>query len=229
MNLHKHPEPVPYASQFAVLPFLAAVEGFIKEQTDSPFRITMHRIATWESQGYFQQLCTYFGTYPKDQSKVGRMFPVTTGIIGYAFDKKKIARTRKYSSKEALLADLREDMRDNRETQEPEEMPPAYLAVPFIGAGGEVVMVLFAECKEFNVFADDAVVRTINTMCHAYSNLLDWLQRNEVLPTIQNFPLEKGTPIRHDPTVYRRLQEVLDIAVPKFDLLTAFNYEVAVP
>ncbi len=124
MTDHKHPEPVPYASQFAVLPFLAGIEGYIKQQTDMPFRLTMHRITTWESQGHFQQVCTYFGTGPKDQSTVGRMLPVTTGIIGKAFEEKKIARTKEYATAADLIADLKMDMTENNQPGNPEKIPP---------------------------------------------------------------------------------------------------------
>ncbi len=91
------------------------------------------------------------------------------------------------------------------------------------------VLVLYADSATFNFFADNKVVNTICAMCHGFSALFDWLQESDVLPTIQNFPLAKGTPLKRAPTVYRRLQEVLDIPVPKFKTIAAFNYEVTVP
>src|SRR5262249_11186556 len=152
----------PYLSQIAVLPFLAAVEGLLRERAvDSRFRVTLHRIMTWEGNGYFQQLCTYLGSAPKDQTTGGRMLPVTTGIIGYAFEHKKIARTKRYKSEAALLADLAIDMKKNNEKGDPKHTPPSYLAVPFVGVKGEVVLVLYADCSEFNFFADDKIIRTV--------------------------------------------------------------------
>jgi hypothetical protein len=229
MKDKNHPEPVPSASQVVVLPFLAALEGLIKDQTTSTFRLTMHRVATWESQGHFQQLCTYLGSGPKDQGTVGRMLPVTTGIIGYAFEHKKIARTKRYASNELLLADLAEDMKANRETGQPEQTPPSYLAIPFVGSENEVILVLYADCREFNFFANNQLVNKLAAMCRSLASLFDWLQESEALPTIQNFPLEKGTPIKSAPTVYRRLQELVEIPVPRFKTVNSFNYEIAVP
>src|SRR5437879_3336968 len=102
-----HPEPVQETSQLAVLPFLAAVEGLISAMiVPSKLRITMHRLMAREGEGYIQQLCTYFGTNPFDQSAVGRMFAVDTGIMGRAILTGKIQRTRRYLDVGKLLADL---------------------------------------------------------------------------------------------------------------------------
>lgn len=223
-----NPEPVPYASQLAILPFLAAVEGFCMQRTTSPMRITVHRIMTWEGNAYFQQLCTYFGTLPKDQGKVGRMLPVTAGIIGFAFEQKKIARTKRYESKDTLLRDLAIDMKKNKEEGDPKVTPPSYLAVPFLGPQGEIVLVLYAECAEFNFFSNDATVESINSMCRGFCRLIDWVQEATPLPTIRNFPLQKGAPIKHEPTVYSHLQEALDLVIPSFQTLASFNYETSV-
>ena len=229
MTPDNNPEPVPYTSQFAVLPFLAAVEGILKQRVgDSKLRITVHRITTWEGNGYFQQLCTYFGNVPKDQKLVGRMLPVTTGIIGYAFEQKKIARTKQYDTRDALLADLAIDMKKNKETGNPQTTPPSYLAVPFLGIQNEIVLVLYAECAEFNFFANDAIIDTVNSMCHGFCALYDWLQEKDPFPTIRNYPLRKGNPIKRTPTVYSHLQETLDWTVPTFRRLASFNYEASV-
>ena len=55
-----NPEPVPPASQLAVLPFLAAVDGYLREDEDVPdLRITVHRAMSREGRGYLQQVCAY--------------------------------------------------------------------------------------------------------------------------------------------------------------------------
>ena len=57
---HRHPEPVPPASQLAVLPFLAAVDGFLRKEAKQPgLRITLHRAMSREGEGYLQQVCGY--------------------------------------------------------------------------------------------------------------------------------------------------------------------------
>ena len=61
---------------------------------------------------------------------------------------------------------------------------------------------------------------------------IDQEERNEageILPTIRNFPLQKGVPFESSQSVYKRLQETLNEPVPKFEYLTAFNYAATVP
>jgi hypothetical protein len=59
-DLYGNPEPVPPASQLAVLPFLAAVDGYLREDEDVPdLRITVHRAMSREGRGYLQQVCAY--------------------------------------------------------------------------------------------------------------------------------------------------------------------------
>jgi len=55
-----HAEPVPAMSQLAVLPFLSAVEGFLKGGKDVPrLRLTIHRVMSRMNLGYLQQVCPY--------------------------------------------------------------------------------------------------------------------------------------------------------------------------
>ena len=59
-NPYGNPEPVPPASQLAVLPFLAAVDGYLREDGEVPgLRITVHRAMSREGHGYLQQVCAY--------------------------------------------------------------------------------------------------------------------------------------------------------------------------
>ncbi len=52
---NNNPEPVPAASQLAVMPFLAAVEGFLNISRAVPgLRITIHRTVNREGQIYLQ-------------------------------------------------------------------------------------------------------------------------------------------------------------------------------
>ena len=44
IRVYPNPEPVPAALQLAVLPFLAAVDGFLRAEAKEPgLRITLHR------------------------------------------------------------------------------------------------------------------------------------------------------------------------------------------
>jgi hypothetical protein len=224
-----NPEPVPYASQLAVLPFIATIAAFIRERDGGQFRTTVHRIATQGGSAYFQQLCAYLGNHKdhEDQTKAGRLLPVTEGIIGYCYEHKKLARTKHFSSEREFLDARKVDMDRNKESGD--VSIASYLAIPFIGREGELALVLYAECNRFNFFANDEIVKTINTMCTAYAALLDWLCESDALPSFQNFPLEPGTPLKRKPTVYRSVQQLMDLHAPTFRKLAAFNFEYVVP
>jgi hypothetical protein len=61
-------------SQLAVIPFLAPVDGFLREDRDVPgLRLTMHRAVNRESQIYLQQVCGYIREEGREwRGKVGR-------------------------------------------------------------------------------------------------------------------------------------------------------------
>jgi hypothetical protein len=226
---YNNPEPVPPASQLAVLPFVAAVDGFLRDKGDIPgLRITIHRTMSREGDGYLQQACAYLrGDGPDWRGKVGRTFPVTQGIIGAAFKNGRIWRTMRYKAIKELRGDLRESMRKTGDNRNPEEVAVSYLAIPFLGPQDQVVLVLYAECDKLNFFANDNRVRHVTAMSRGFCRLFDWLQK-EPFPNLRNFPLQKGEPITREPTVYRKIQESLDsIEPPRFKEVPSFNYEAA--
>src|SRR5258708_40360420 len=100
-QVYRNPEPVPPASQLAVLPFLAAIDGFLREEGDVPgLRTTIHRVMSREGQGYLQQVCAYVNSDGADwRGKVGRTFAVNHGIMGAAYDNKHIWRTKVFATK----------------------------------------------------------------------------------------------------------------------------------
>lgn len=224
-----NPEPVPAASQFAVLPFLAAVAGLLGEGTeDKKLRVTIHRVMTREKKGYLQQVCGYLGFKEKDwQQRAGRLFPVTFGIMGHAFGKRKICRTKPYPNEKQLKQDLESDMAKTGDTREVEDVALSYLAVPFLGPSSQVVLVLYADCWKFNFFADDERIHQIRAMSDGWCHLLDWLQE-EPFSNLRNFPLESGEPFKGPKTVYPKLQEALKSpAPPRFRRIESFNYEAS--
>lgn len=226
---YKNPEPVPSASQLAVLPFVAAVDGFLREKGDVPgLRLTIHRTMSRGGSGYLQQVCAYLrGDVPDWQGKVGRTFPVTQGIIGAAFKDGRIWRTTRYKKFNEFRDDLLKSMRETGDTRRLEEVALSYLAIPFLGPQDQVVLILYAECQKFNFFADDNRVRRVTAMSRGFCRLFDWLQ-SEPFPNLRNFPLQKGRPVKREPTVYREIQQPLDfVEPPRFNEVPSFNYEAA--
>jgi hypothetical protein len=227
---YRNPEPVPAASQLAVLPFVASVDGLLRERADVPgLRITVHRAMTQEGNSYLQQVCGYFQEDKVEwRGKVGKTFPVDEGIIGAAFGNGRIWRTKHYPTNVDLQNDLRESMPGSGDQRAPEAVPVSYLAMPFLGPQAQVVLILFADCNELNFFADDDRVRRLAAMCGGFCRLFDWLQK-EPFSNLRNFPLQKGQPvIGSDRTVYKKIQESLEfIEPPKFKEVPSFNYEAS--
>lgn len=228
-KLYNNPEPVPPASQLAVLPFVAAVDGFLRGDSDvSGLRITIHRSMSREGDGYLQQVCAYLRGDSADWcGKVGRTFPVNEGIIGAAFEDGHVWRTKSYQSLDALRTDLRLTMPKSGDERPLEAVPVSYLAIPFLGPQDQVVLILYADCNELNFFADDSRVRHVVAMCRGFCRLFDWLQKDP-FANLKNFPLQKGEPITGQRTVYAAIQESVDsIEPPKFKEVPSFNYEAS--
>lgn len=215
MNAFKNPEPVPPASQMAVLPFLSAVEGLLSASPVENLRLTIHRVMNREGQEFLQQVCSYLPLRNTAKPTAGRTFPVNEGIMGEAYGKQKIYRTAFQQSDEALQQALRDDKPNAK----------SWLAMPFLGRDDQVVLILFGECNTLNYFADDARIEQIAAMARGFCKLHDYLQ-NSPFANLRNFPLQKGNPNLEGGGVYD-IQEPIDIEPPKFSSLTSFNYEAA--
>jgi hypothetical protein len=227
--LYDNPEPVPSASQLAVLPFAAAVEGFLRgDGNPDRLRITVHRTMSREGNGYLQQACAYLPSQDGDwRTKVGRLFPVTEGIMGAAFENRLVWRTKHYPDRETLLVDLQASMRQTGDTRRTDNVGLSYFAIPFVGPTNEVVLILYGECYTLNFFADDARLQRLTAMCYGLCGLFDWLQRDP-FPNLRNFPLQAGQLIKGQRTVYPRIQEpVPSISPPRFEQVDSFNYEAS--
>jgi hypothetical protein len=220
MDDYQNPEPVPPASQLAVLPFLAAVDGYLRENLSVPrLRLTMHRSMTREGRDYLQQICPYIGDQGiEDQSKVGRFSPVNSRVIGAAYESRNIWRTKKFGSVDELNALIERVDGDSANS---------YLAVPFLGINDAVVLILYADCEELNFFADDKRVERIAYMGQGLCRLFDGLQK-EPFPQLRNFPLQKGSANSGEPGLYPIHEPCKHISPPKFQDVIAFNYEASV-
>ncbi len=208
-------ESLPAASQLAVLPFLAAIEGYLSEQGDvQKLELTVHRTMNRDGSEYLQQLTEYFPLNPSTQGKSGRVIPVDRGIVGAAYQSRKIYRTRFFDDEPALMnaVDLDRSEKDFR----------AWCAIPFLSADGSIVLVLYARCAIMNFF-DDERIRRIVSMANGFCRLYDYLA-DSPFQNLRNFALESGTPVLGGETVYKA-QEAIGLAPPIFKKLTSFNYE----
>jgi hypothetical protein len=147
--------------------------------------------------------------------------------MGAAFASKKIWRTKKFDSLEALRSKLKDDIEQTGDKQTIDDVEVSFLAIPFLGPEGEPVLILYAGCKELNFFASNERVRHVAAMGRGFCRLFDWLQSEPFL-NLRNFPLEKGIPVVGAPTVYASVQEkVENVEPPKFQAVLSFNYEAA--
>lgn len=220
-----NPEPVPPATQLAVMPFLAAVYGWLTSGGEVPrLRVTIHRTMTREEKGYLQQISEYLPITDAARSKrtVGRLFPVSEGIIGHVYNHRQIWRTKAYPSDDAFIKDLIASGETN-----PGGVAKSYLAIPFLGREETVVLILFADCHERNFFADDQRVHAVTAMCRGLCGLFDSLQKTP-FPNLRNFPLQPGQPVAEEPTAYKFVHENVSLDPPRFESISSFNYEASV-
>ena len=162
----------------------------------------MHRAMSRDKLGYLQQLCAYVNGNGLDGgAKVGRTFPVNEGIMGAAYEKEKIWRTKSFVSREKLISVMRKDMIASGDKRDPNKIAIAYLAIPFLGPDQKPVLILYADCDELNFFAENERVRRVTAMCKGFCRMFDFLQQKP-FSNLRNFPLPKGKPIKGDPTLY---------------------------
>ncbi|MDH2089149.1 hypothetical protein N5K21_10505 [Rhizobium pusense] len=215
MNVHNHPEPVPPASQMAVLPFLSAVEGLLSASPVDKLRLTVHRVMSREGEEFLQQVCPYLPFTDASKATAGRTFPVNKEIMGAAYESRKIYRTSFHESDDALQEALKGEHAKAK----------SWLAMPFLGPDDQVVLIFFAECNTLNYFADNDRIGQIVAMAKGFCRLHDYLQ-DSPFANLRNFPLQKGKPNRDGGGMFG-VQEPIELELPKFNCLTSFNYEAA--
>lgn len=222
------PEPVPTGTQLAVLPFLAAVEGFLTASADGEaVRVTMHRVMAREQHRYIQQICEYLGQgFDRSIQSAGRLFPQETGLMGKAIEDQKAFRTKPYDSLAALKKDLVADLKDTGSGKSVEQSAVSFLSVPFIGADRQTVLVLYIDSYCLNHFSDDVLVQNIINMCHGFCRMLDWITEDKPLENLRNFLTPERDFKPGKPTDFRRLQVSFPTDIPTFRFLKSFNFEI---
>ena len=226
----EHPEPVPSATQLALLPFLATLAGYLRGADDVPkLRVTLHRVMDRDGERYLQQACAYLPIRESAPSNlIGRIFPVNFGIMGAAYETGKIWRTKHYPNAKSFKDDLIADMKDVDDERDPTTVATSYLAVPLIGRKDEAVLILYADCNELNFFADDTRISNVHNMCRGFCDLFDELQQKP-FANLRNFPVAVGAPIQSERTKYPRIQQAFEpLKAPRFAKVSTFNYEASV-
>jgi len=226
---HTHAEPVPMTTQLLVLPFLASVYGYLTaSKSVADLRVTMHRVMTQRGTTYLQQICSYVDVCGySSEANIGRVFSVDTGIIGASFDTGKIWRTKKFESKRKLVERLQQDMKNTEDFRRIEDVALEYLSVPFLSAEGEVVSILYADCKEFDILSNDQRINAVTDMCRGYALFLDALASGKST-TLENFDLRRGEYMKSQNTLYPNMHEALhEIDPPELKHLKTLNFEAA--
>ena len=154
---------------------------------------------------------------------VGRLWHINFGIIGMAYGKRAISRTKKFADETSLRVSLQKDMDTVGDTGKIKQL--SWLAIPFLGASGTPVLILFADSFKFNFFAEDARIKAVVDMCWGFCQLIDGLEEKP-FPRLRNFPLRPGDMVEGPPSVYSSVQEELaGWPLPKFQRLESFNYD----
>jgi hypothetical protein len=222
-------EPVPDGSELLALPFLSAIAGLLESGSSKPYRVTLHRAMTRGGQKYLQQVAPYAERSAAMTNGAGRIFEVDTRLVGRAFTRGKVYRTKRYDSLEALEAALAKDMQATGDRRPMSEVARSWLVVPFVITSHSPALVLFAESTEFNFFADDALVRCVVGMCRGFARMLDALQ-TKPLASVRNFPLGPGRNSIGSDGPYPTIHEELDTpAAPQLAKVESFNFEIVGP
>jgi hypothetical protein len=220
-------EPVPSASQLAVLPFLAALEGILRDGDQAiKLRLTIHRAMNRSGRLYLQQVCPYIGPQHRtERAGVGRVFPVNEGIIGAAFGSGHVWRTRHYTTVDRLRTALKEDMQKTQDSRDVTTLPLSWLAIPFLGDSTYPVLVLYADAHVLNFFANDDRIRATIATCRGFCGLIDQLEESP-MRNLRNFPFDIAEVSKGSDTVYPTIQEELTgLQPPAFTQLASFNFE----
>jgi hypothetical protein len=235
-------ERVPEATQLLVLPFLAAVSGLLDNRASGAgYRVTLHRTMCRGDQIYLQQVVNYFSS---DAGKIrgsGRIFPVDTGIIGAAFQSRKLHRTSKFKSDEALVEALKADLQSTNDSTILDDVAYSYFALPFLEAAGRdeqqdadgdrfPIIILFAECFRQNIFSDDALAAELCVMCTHYAATLDRLA-DSPLERVRNFPfsINEGKTVLANGRPFPKLNGIPDsddkYKPPLLKVLKSLNFD----
>ncbi len=219
-------EPLSSATQFAVMPFVGAVAGRLRDSRKTTgLRVVLHRSILRDRQIYLQQTSGYLGDVPFDPGGAGRILKVNEGIVGRAYSEKKIARTRYFAAAE-VDGVLAANMKVTDDKRPLDQVAKTYLAIPMLTSTHGVAAVLFADAHTPNLFAEDDLVKEVVGMCRGFCTAMDRLLEHP-LDRIRNLPIREGEPaLAEKATVYPAMQEVLDWEVPEFQRLTTLNFEI---
>jgi hypothetical protein len=191
-------EYLPSATEIVAAAFCSAVAGLIaKESQGSPFRVTLHRTIAPAGTPLLQQACEYYGSRPRKGDKA-RTFRLNEGIIGLAYNRRLICRTR---SQRYSIADLVRDVNLlNVGKKTAQRMAPkvrSLLAIPVL-ARNQVCMVLFADSEKHGLFGDDLLCRLLSVL----TSFVEFALRHES-PGIRSFPI---TISRRGPAAFKLLK-----------------------
>lgn len=216
-------EPVPAATQLAALSFVSGVSGVLHGRSDR-FRVVLHRVLSRAGKSYLQQASPYAGMETLDHSLAGRVLPLSTGVVGFAWKNGKIARTRDLAAPE-LEAALPADMAHVGDKRDLADVARSYLAVPMLGPDGQSTTILYADTHTVGLFADDVLVALIASMAQGFCTVMDQMT-TKPLSSIQNYELEKGAPVLEEENVYEHLQELVPaIPVPRYSSVRLLNLQ----
>jgi hypothetical protein len=88
-------------------------------------------------------------------------------------------------------------------------------------------LVLYADSHQFNFFAEDSRTLAVIDMCFGFCRLIDHIE-DHPFPNLRNFPFEAGIDVEGTSTLYRRVQEVFEQRVPRFERVRSFNLEASI-
>jgi hypothetical protein len=222
-------EYLPDATELMAGAFCSSIAALISGvSTEKLFRVTLHRIIEAGGTPLLQQACEYFGTRTKLGDK-GRTFGLDQGIIGLAYNRRLVCRTRPQPHPGTVI-DLRGDVAKLKVGRHAQKMAPevrALLAVPII-AQDKVCMVLFVDSEAAGIFQDSLLAQILSVARH-FSAFVS----STNVKGIRNFSFSTHG---HRQRSFRRIRlKVIEILndsrfrPPTIDRPFDFNFEVVNP
>jgi hypothetical protein len=150
---------------------------------EKKFRVTLHRLARFNGSDHFQQITPYGGT-AEDQGGLGRIFPVSGGIVGLACRTGKLVVCHK-EDEESFRRIWELTRFSDIHARKIQPYVDALVACPFFapsdnGSPDHVIAVLFADAAQRDFFDDD-VLQTISAACGGFVKNVERLHETGTL------------------------------------------------
>lgn len=191
-------EYLPGPTELVAASFCSSLAGYLKKYhpAETRLRVTLHRAINFGAEEVLQQCCEYFGVgvSSSTSNSAGRAFPARNATIGLAYKCRRIIRSKRGASPDALetaMQFLQLQAASGKMVSNIHFISAIPLLEPdedgaFIGPT-PVSGVLYIDSTDHNFFLEDADVKEITRMANEFINALESRSPNS-MNRIRNVP-----------------------------------------